>query len=176
MNQHQRKFLLEQIEGIYKTEKQALNDRRPKAPSLNNYLIAAILDGSARLRSQEEIAGDIRKRVRDLGKSEGLVTASSSRRWGRGSSDEDDEDEISLPALTLYVAPPDYAEARAAFDTAEAAWEAEKEALEASINAMRIKVQVGSDKSLEALVNQADNLCTMSLSASSKLLLPAKSL
>jgi hypothetical protein len=37
---------------------------------------------------------------------------------------------------------------------------------------MRIKVQVGSDKALEALVDQADRLCSMSLTASSRLLLP----
>ena len=35
---------------------------------------------------------------------------------------------------------------------------------------MRIKVQVGSDKSLEALVDQVDQICSMSLTVSSKLL------
>ena len=35
MNQHQRKFLLEEIEKQYRKEKQELEQRKPKAPSLN---------------------------------------------------------------------------------------------------------------------------------------------
>jgi len=36
---------------------------------------------------------------------------------------------------------------------------------------MKIKVQLGSDKALLALIDQADQLCSMSLTASSKLLI-----
>jgi len=168
MNQHQRKFLLDQIEGIYKTEKQALNDRKPNAPSLNNYLIAAILDGSAVMHPPEHIKEEMRKRVRDLGKSEALVGVKSG--WGRSS---DDSDEINVPALLLYKAPPAFATEWEKYEAAAQAWEAEKAALESSINAMRIKVQVGSDKALMALVDQADKICSMSLSASSRLMLPS---
>ncbi len=173
MNQHQRKFLLEQIENIYKTEKATLNERKPTAPSLNNYLIAAILDGSAVMKSQEAIRDTIRTRVRDLGKTESLV-ATESRYGGFGSRrSEESEDVIQVPALALYDEPPAYAVKRAEYEAASDAWRAERDALEASINAMRIKVQVGSDKALESLVDQADNICRMSLTASSKLLLAA---
>ena len=34
MNQHQRKFLLDQIERMYKEESSALNGRKPSEPSL----------------------------------------------------------------------------------------------------------------------------------------------
>jgi len=169
MNQHQRKFLLDQIERMYKEESSALNGRKPSEPSLNNYLIAAVLDGSAAMRPQKQVQESVRQRVRDLGKSESLV--GGSRRWG---SDEG-EDSVSLPALLLFEKPPAYAEAEAKYAKALAAWEAERAALESSVNAMRIKVQVGSDAALAVLVDQADKLCSMSLTASSRLLLPDRS-
>lgn len=144
--------------------------RRPSAPSLNNYLIAAILDGSAVMRSPKELQKEIREMVRDLGKSSSLTTSSS----GYGSRRDDDEEHISLPALILFDPPPAYSEKLAAHEAAMKSWEEELRSLEASINAMRIKVQVGSDQALEALVEQADNICRMSLTASSRLLIPEK--
>lgn len=175
MNQHQRKFLLEQIEGIYKAERNELHKRKPNPPSLNNYLIAAILDGSAIMRTTEELKEALRTRVRDLGKSETLTA--SSRSYGYGSSRNEDEDveEMRLPALLLFESPPAFAQVQEAYEAARKQWDEECKNLEASINAMRIKVQVGSDKALESLVDQADNICRMSLSASSRLLLPSAS-
>lgn len=172
MNQHQRKFLLEQIEGLYKTEKSALQQKRPVEPSLNNYLTAAILDGTAKLKSPETIKEAIRKRVRDIGKGEALIQ-STTRNWGQ--KNEKEEEMIHLPTAVIYELPPPFIEVQTAYEAAEKAWQEESKALEASINAMRIKVQVGSDKALETLVEQADNICRMSLTASSRLLIPQSS-
>lgn len=171
MNQHQRKFLLDEIDKQYRRENEALRERKPRAPSLNNYLIAAILDGSAVMRPLVEVRDAIRERVRDLGKGETLISSSERRRWGRGSDDEEDAQNINIPALLLFEEPPAYAEKRAAYLEALEKWKVEAEILESAAGAMKIKVQVGSDKAMEVLVDQADKLCTMSLSASSKLLL-----
>lgn len=173
MNQHQRKFLLEEIEKLYKTERSAIIARRPKAPSLNNYLIAAILDGTAVMRPIEEIRNHIRQRARDLGKSESLVETRS-QNWSRADR-ETTEDVLHLPALIMYEAPPEYSRLHEAYEKQSKEWEAELASLEASISAMRIKIQVGSDKALEALVDQADNICRLSLTKSSQLLLAHKS-
>lgn len=167
MNQHQRKFLLEEIQKRYKDERNELVSRKPTEPSLNNYLVAAILDGSAVMRPQEELREEIRRRVRDMSKDSALV--SNKGRWGT----EKAEDEISLPALLLFQEPPGFVEVRTAYEEALKAWETEMDALEASVDAMRIKIQVGSDKALESLVKQADSLCSMSLTSASRLLLPS---
>lgn len=169
MNQHQRKFLLEEIEKQYKRERDELNKRKPSEPSLNNYLTAAILDGTAVMRSQESVREAIRKRVRDLGKGDSLLEGTS--RWGRG---EDEHNCIHIPALLLFEMPTAFEEVQKQYEQAQEAWQREMKALESSISAMRIKVQVGSDTALEALVRQADQLCSMSLTASSRLMLQEK--
>lgn len=164
MNQHQRKFLLEAVEKQYKTERDAMREREPTAPSLNNYLIAAVLDGSFVMRSPVAIRDTLRERVQNLGKGEALVQPQS-----RYSDGEDDT--VTLPATALFELPEGYAKALAKHEEAHKAWSDEMAALEASIGAMRIKVQIGSDKALEALVEQADTLCSMSLTATNRLLL-----
>ena len=165
MNQHQRKFLLEAVEKQYKAERDKLREQKPKEPSMNNYLIAAILDGSFVMRDQALVRDTLRERVRNLGKSESLL--GSRGRWG----EKDDDNAVTLPAGLLFEMPDGYAKALAAHEEAHRAWTEEVDALEASIGAMRIKVQIGSDKALEALVDQADKLCSMSLTVSNRLLL-----
>jgi len=169
MNQHQRKFLLEAVEKQHTIEKHKLKDRKPSEPSLNNYLIAAILDGSFVLHPPELIRASILKRVRDLGKSDTLVTSES--QWNRSTDTGTTSDMISLPAQIMFKLPPDYAVELERYEAAKAQWDAECIALESSISAMRIKVQIGSDKALNALVEQADSLCTMSLADTNRLML-----
>jgi len=168
MNQHQRKFLTEAIETQYKTERNALHGKKPKAPSLNNYLIAAILDGSFVMRDQKDVRKALVERVRDLGKDESLVERGyRSRRL----TDDEEEDAVSIPVSVIFELPAGYLVEFKKYEAALAAWESSVAALEAAFNAMKIKVQLGSDAALESLVAQADQLCAMSLTATSRLML-----
>lgn len=174
MNQNQRKFLLEAIDKQFRAEMERLKERKPKAPSLNNYLIAAVLDGSFEMKDAETLRSALRERVRDLGKDDTL-TKTNSDRWSRygHSLDGEQTEMVYVPALLLFKEPPGYTEARAKYEVARAAWEQEMSSLDAAHRAMQLKVQIGSDKALSVLVDQADKLCSMSLTASSSLLLAA---
>jgi hypothetical protein len=165
MNQHQRKFLLEAIEKQYKTERDKLRAQAPKEPSMNNYLIAAVLDGSFVMHDQSLVRDALRERVRNLGKDESLLSSRS--RW----REDDESNVVTLPADLLFELPGGYAKALEEYEVALSKWTEEMEALDAAMGAMRIKVQIGSDKALEALVDQADKICSMSLTASNRLLL-----
>ena len=136
-----------------------------RKPSRTTSLVAAVLDGSFAMRSHDAIRADIRQRVRDLGNGEALVGEKG--RFGERLSDNT----VQLPALLLFEEPPGYAAAREEYERKRAEWKAESDALDAAISAMRLKVQIGSDKALEALVEQADTLCSMSLTASNRLLI-----
>jgi hypothetical protein len=171
MNQHQRKFILEEIEKQYKREREALVRQKPTHPSLNNYLIAAILEGTAKVRESNKIQTEVRARVRDLGKGYTFVNSESRGGWGR--SQEEAEDLVNVPALLLFETPKGYGEVKAKYEKELAAWQESMDRLEASINAMRIKVQVGSDKALSVLIDQADKLCAVSLTDASRLMLTA---
>jgi hypothetical protein len=171
MNQKQREFLIESINKQYRKESDALDETNPQAPSLNNYLTAAILDGSFGMKSHDAIREAIRQRVRDLGKGETLVSDDGFGRRRHSRSEDDSEESVTLPALLLFDEPPEYAVARRSYETKHEAWQKSKEKLDASYEAMKIKIQIGSDEALENLIDQADKLCSMSLTASSNLLL-----
>jgi len=168
MNQNQRKFLLEAIEKQHKKESGQLRDRRPKAPSLNNYLIASIMDGSFNMKSEDDVRKAMAQRVRDLGKDDCFVKSGVTRRVFH---DDDECDSVVVPVDVLFEYPPAYAVELAKYEEELEKWKAEAEALDVAINAMRIKVQIGSDKALEVLIEQADQLCSMSLTASNQLML-----
>lgn len=173
MNQTQRQFLLNSIEQQYKKERSKLLERKPKEPSLNNYLVASILDGTFVMKKQDVVRSAVRERVVKLGKKEALLCDSSDIWGSRRRQDEEDQAEtfIKIPVSILFELPKQYAAAKKEYDDALLQWVELDEALEASFEAMKIKVQLGSDKALSALVDQADKLCSMSLTASSKLML-----
>lgn len=171
MNQTQRQFLLTAIESQFKKECSVLKEKRPTAPSLNNYLVAAVLDKSFKLQPAEHVRKAIHARVLSLGQKDTLVERKSDR-WGR--DDEDDEKQpfhMTIPADVIFEMPKGYEMARAQYEEQKEEWDKKMAALSASFEAMKIKVQLGSDKALGALVDQADSLCSMSLTASSKLLI-----
>lgn len=168
MNKDQRKFLVDEIEKRARKDKEELRSRRPKEPSLNNYLVAAILDGSFKMKGSEEVRTAIRDRVRDMGRDQSLVDRSRSS-FGRN-DDVEGVDKITLPVDILFDLPPGYAEVYAKYEADLAAWQEEMKMLEVAFDAMRIKIQVGSNEALRALVDQADKLCELTLSQSSELL------
>lgn len=167
MNQTQRQFLLNAIDQQYKREHQALQKKRPPEPSLNSYLIAAILDGSFKLKSEKIIREEIRLRVRKLGKSQALI--SSTDTWRERHDRDEGDGMVAIPAGVLFELPDEYKKERSTYESELAEWQQKADALSASFEAMRIKTQLGSDKALSALVDEADKLCSMSLTDSSKL-------
>ena len=67
MNQTQREFLIKHIERRYTETVREIKERKPVKPSLNNYLVAAVLDGSFQLQEVEVLRAFIREAVLALG-------------------------------------------------------------------------------------------------------------
>lgn len=169
MNQHQRKFLLDQIEKQYRKEREILNDREPEAPCLNNFLVAAILAGTVRLQPPEILKEWLGVRVRQSGTDDALI--STNRRSWRASRNADEPACVTIPADVVFVLPEDFLEVQRKYEANHKQWESELAALEAAMSALRIKVQVGSDSALAPLIDQADRICHFSLVAAHGLLL-----
>jgi hypothetical protein len=155
MNQKQREFLIKRIETTAKEMRDRLNAERPRPPSLNNYVIAAILDGSIELQPFESIQRHVKELVLRLGPSDALVNRRRDR-W----HDEDTaiENEITLDAEQLFILPGRYREALAEYEIARADWERRADEAEAVKETLILKIQIGSDAVLNRLIEQVDNL------------------
>lgn len=160
MNQTQRDFLIKQVERTYKRQYGALKESQPSPPSLNNYLVAAILDGSFQLQTTEDIKDAIRTKVLELGPSDALIENDS---YNYRKHRDDGEDTVALRADVLFVLPDGYTEARAAYDTSLAKWETEMEHLEQYKETIILKIQIGSPQVLAKLIEQVDNLADLNI-------------
>ena len=102
MNKDQRNFLVDTIRGTYQTERKAIESQRKKKPSLNNYLVAAFLDGTIQFNSMDALKEKMRRRVLEMGHDQQLLHRDRNR-WANDS--EEDEDVVHLSADELFVLP-----------------------------------------------------------------------
>jgi len=166
MNQDQRKFLIARVEQTYRDEERKLDEGKPKEPSLNNYLVAAVLDGSVKMRSIEEIGNAVRQRVLRLGNGESLVH----EKYSRYSSDNETYHSVSLQANELFIYPDAYLKAKEEYETKKAEIQKKKDALFAQKETLLLKIQIGSNTSLDRLIDSVDNMIDITL-MNSKLML-----
>lgn len=166
MNQKQREFLIDQVNKNYKRESEGL--KRPVAPSLNNYITAAILDGSFKIKDAEAIRKVIHDRVLKLGKKSSLLGNMSRSRWD---DDDDDGDEvIELKAKDFFEIPAGYVIEWERYEREKRAYEKTAKDMLAMRDTLLLKIQIGSDKVLDRLIEEADNLADLSLMQTSLIL------
>lgn len=67
MNQTQRDFLIKKVQNIHNAEIKELKNKLPVEPSLNNYLIAAIINKTIKYQSIETVKKSISDRIKRLG-------------------------------------------------------------------------------------------------------------
>lgn len=159
MNQNQREFLIKHVEKTYRNQKEELDEATPKEPSLNNYLIAAVLDGSFQLQDVEVMREAIRQTVLNLGPEGSLVGGKGRNRY----SDYDVEHQVKLQAESLFVLPDNYLKALAEYETKRAEWDAQRKQLEDYKETIILKIQIGSPQVLAKLIEQVDNLADLNI-------------
>ncbi len=159
MNQKQREFLIDKVRENYKAESHG--KEKPEKPSLSNYIIAAVLDGSLQLRPADHMKAVIKKRVLKMSEKDNSMFGSS-RRAGR--YDDDDDDQIfEISPKDFFELPEDYLKAWKEYEVALREYNKWSKDLSAMRDTLVLKIQIGSDKILDKLIEEADNLADLSL-------------
>lgn len=161
MNQDQRKFLIDQVTKTCANQVEALKSKMPKKPSLNNYLVAACLDGSLLMNDIELLRDRIKQAVLNLGPNEALVSEDNSN-W-RNSNDKHIKQKVTLEAEDIFVFPEAYIKAKEEYMRNKAALEEEINALIAQRDTIIMKIQIGSNNILDKLVLQIDSMGDLNL-------------
>ena len=164
MNQHQRKYLTDRIDQVWRSQKDAIEEHRTDKPSLNNHVVAAFMDGSIRMKKLGDIGAYLRERVLS-GDNEVIDNGYSRHR-------DKEVDMVKLPFDQLFETPPTYIEALAKWQKHDDELEAKLATLTAQRDTINMKVNIGSDKALASLIAEADNLTDLTL-VNNKLLLNA---
>lgn len=169
MNADQRKYLIKKVEDTYSEQHDKLEEMMPKKPSLNNYLVAACLDGSLKMNSIESIKTEIKKHVIDLGPSESFIEEEDEedffayRSRNRRRSSDAKIPVIKLDVRTLFVVPPAYGKALAEWEQKVADIRKKQDTLRIANDTIIMKLNLGSNAVLDKLIEQADNLVDLNL-------------
>lgn len=161
MNKDQRKFLISWVEKTFNAQKEGLKE--PVPPSINNYIVAAILDNSIEYVDIKTLRQAIKKMVLQLGSGDVLVKED---RYYRGRSRvrlEEDSKTISIDAENIFILPKGYVEARKEYERKREEYDRAILQLEQFRDTIIMKVQIGSDQVLDKLIGQADNLADLNI-------------
>jgi hypothetical protein len=158
MNQEQRKFLIARIEKAYKDETAKISEDLPNEPNLNNYLVAAILDNSIQLKPLDEIKKSIREKVLSLGIGDSLTNKPSA--WGRSN---ESNHEVTLKADIVFIYPKAYLQAYEEFQRKKKEITDKIAKLYAQKETLLLKVNIGSNQTLDRLIDEVDNMIDISL-------------
>jgi hypothetical protein len=173
MNDKQRQFLVQQVAKIYDNQKNSIKAKYTKRPSLNNYIVAALIEGKLKYKDIKDVQKDVKARVIKMSTEDRLIHESSSSRSGYGyygRSGDDDKGELNLDDCYVKINPFDMFEIPQSYKDAYNIWldskrliDKELQDLSASYDTILLKVNLGSNAVLDKLIEQVDNLAELSL-------------
>lgn len=155
LTQEQRKYLIQKVEAEALAQIQELEKKKPGRPSLNNFLIAAFLDGSIEFLSITQIQANIKAKVLALGPNKLLVEEET--RWERANP------YCKIEPGELFVFPAAYNQKLAEYSKIVEELDKQIAEIKAQRDTVVMKIQIGSASALDKLVMQVDNLCDLKL-------------
>lgn len=161
MNQTQREFLIRKINSSYNDEVERLKKGIGKKPSLNNYLVASFLDNSIQFNDIDNLKIKIRENVLKFGTEDCLIKLKSDR-WGNNNINVDKEI-CEVIAEDLFIIPDNYKDELKIYNDNKEKIEKEISNITAIRDTILMKIQLGSNKVLDNLIEQADNLVDLDL-------------
>lgn len=157
MNQVQRKFLIDRIEKQVKISIEALNNNKPEAPNLNNYLLHRVLSGNFKIKSGAEIKEAIRQKA---------LTAKANQNWMTGERSSYNgyrAREFKLDVNDLFDVDEEYKTKQNEYREATAKIDEQIRKLSIQGDTLVTRIQLASDKTLDRMINEIDDMGDLSL-------------
>ncbi len=156
MNQKGRDFLSKKVEEVYKREVELLE--QPDEPKLEKMLSAAILNGEDIFLDKETVQLNLKKAI-----AEDSVEFEQDRGYWRRGIRLEAESAIKLNPWLIMSMPKDFAEAMSVYNEKVSRYKEKMKTLDEQKELLLMKIQIGSDKMLAPLVDQADSLGNLQL-------------
>lgn len=150
MNNTQRKFLIEKIQEKTKAKIEALKKERMDYPNASNYFFKAIMNDTLELRSPEIIKSALK--LKALNAREGENWLSNDRTgWEK-------EKVVKLKIEELLVLPDDYTKEVNKVTEFNKSIQEKINELNLYLDTIEMRIQLASDKTLLALINDIDDM------------------
>lgn len=155
MNTAQRKFLIERIQQKVRDKISELQNKKMGYPSASNYIFKAALNDELEIQSSDIVLKFLKDKA---------LRAKEGSNW---LSDErmgmDKETTIKILIEKLVVLPKDYKEQLRAVIDHNKSIDEEISLLKIQLDTIEVRVQLASDKTLQNLINEVDDMGNLSL-------------
>ena len=155
MNQSQRIFLIGKITEKINLKIKSLQDQLLVWPSASNYIFKAVMNGTLQLQSQQHIMEAIRKKALAAKEGESWL---SGKRMGY---DKERVIEIDIPDLIIIPADLEDEKSRVVLHNKQINDQIRD--LRIQMETLEIRIQLASDKTLQTMINEVDDMGNLSL-------------
>lgn len=149
MNKRQRQELCEHVESEANVKIRMIQDKVPDKPSLNYYIISAIMEGSIQMQTMEELLKYLQDKVKKLGHNKELIRRDFYR---------EDGDYITFDPERIFVIPAKYTEELKIYEEQREKADREIEEIKRNLKIIKLKIMVGSNEALSPLLYEIDNV------------------
>lgn len=156
MNEKQRKYLADKVTATFNSEKEKLEKEIGEEPMISKYVEGAFLDGSAQMLDPKTIKQNILAHIRELGNDD-FVKTESYYRHDKGKTF------CKIHPFVFMKPPASYEKDRAAWEKKKAEVDRKVKELKGQLDVLLLKINLGSSKLLEKLVEQIDSLGELDL-------------
>lgn len=165
MNAQQRKFLIERIQQKVKDKIKALQDSYLEYPSASNFIFKAILNNELKLQPEDVILNTLKQKALNAKDGQNWL---SEERMGANK-----ETSVRIPLAGFIVLPEDYYKEYTRVESHNRKIKEDISVLKIQLDTIEVRIQLASDKRLEKLINEVDDMGDLSLiDTNLKLLLP----
>lgn len=157
MNQAQRNFLIKKIEDQVKITCDALKEEKPEQPNLNNWLLHAVLSDTFELQSIESIKEVLRQKAFNATKDVNWLTGERESGWngsGRG---------VGFKVQDIFVLSEDYKQKRDNYSATSNRIDEKIKTIKVQAETLITRIQLASDKTLDKMINEIDDMGDISL-------------
>ena len=155
MNQSQRNFLIEKIEKLGKIKRRALEESIPKMPSLSMYLFREVMNGNAKIVSNEKIIELIEDKALRANESRDDWMGSS---WGSASKNK-----IHFNVKDIFILPEDFKDKHKALREKENKIREQIRTLLIQEDTLVTRIKLASNSTLETMIKEVDDMGNISL-------------
>ena len=153
MNSTQRKYLVDKITERIKAKIKALEGNKPEAISLNVYMLHRVMSNDFEIKSKEELKKVILEKALKAGQNKSYREDWLGNAWGNASKGN-----VSFDLKEFFIIPQEYLDMIEKRQLEINKINAEISDLVIQLETMEVRIMLASDKALQNIVNDVDDL------------------
>jgi len=160
MNQVQRKFLIDKVKEKGDEKIRELEKEKTGYPSASNYIFRAVLNGTIEIADKKTIIKALTERALKAKEGENWMEPGKShlRDWS-----EEKERDIKLSIRDLIKVPKEYDEEAKRVEKHNGAINEKIAIIKQQVDTLILRIQIASDKHMEKIINEVDDMGDLSL-------------